>query len=859
MQKISSKEIKNKFIEFFVKNGHMQIEDSSIIPKNDPTLLFVNSGMAPLKDFFTGAVKPPSKRLCDVQPCIRTIDIDSIGDKHHLTSFQMLGSWSIGDYFKEKAIYYAYTLLTEYIKIPKEKLYVTVFSGDEELNIPMDKEAYDCWIKVGVPEDHIIQCGKEDNFWGPTSETGPCGPCTEIFFDTGDGKKYVPGEEFDTKSRYIEIWNAGVFMQFNKNADGSFSKLAFNSVDTGAGLERLAMVLGGYDSVYQTDLLLPIKKRIEKELEGKGKLQEREVLILTDHLRTASVILSEKVVPSNEGRGYTPRKLIRRCMMITYKNKIFDFNFSEIVKFILEEYKDIFPHFKENYEFIIKELEKECTQFGKVLSSGLERLENIKEKAISTDTVFDLVTTYGLPFDIVKQYAIENNLEVNEEEFRNKIEEHKEKSKNVVVNEEVKSLNSALNLLDDCKTTVFMGYEVLSCEGVIQKIIKEGKIEKHVSEGENALLVLNKSCFYAQSGGQCGDSGYIYSKNFKFRVSDVKKNKDGVFVHIGVLENGEINQGDEACLTVDEDRRNKISCNHTAVHLLQSALRKIFGEEVHQAGSNVEENKLRFDFNYENQIKETDIYNIEKIVNSLIRRNIERNVKVQELSEAIASGAMALFESKYKDKVRVVSYADVSKELCGGTHTSRTGNIGLFIITSVEGIGKGMKRVTAVTGEEALEFVQNKIKDVAVVSKLYKVKPEDMVLKVTKEFEKVHSKNKESKEINLDNAKYLDLCPNLKFGYIVLNESSKKLTSEIIKKSDEINGLFLCIVSNDDKKQVTLAISDKLQERYKANEILRQIMTCFNGKGGGNKKIATGVAKVSEIDLIKKLKNICVN
>ena len=859
MQKISSKEIKNKFIEFFIQNGHMQIEDSSIIPKNDPTLLFVNSGMAPLKDYFTGAAKPPSKRLCDVQPCIRTIDIDSIGDKHHLTSFQMLGSWSIGDYFKEKAIYYAYTLLTEYIKIPKEKLYVTVFSGDKELSIPMDKEAYDCWIKVGVPEDHIIQCGKEDNFWGPTSETGPCGPCTEIFFDTGDGKKYVPGGEFDTKSRYIEIWNAGVFMQFNKNADGSFSKLAFNSVDTGAGLERLAMVLGGYDSVYQTDLLLPIKKCIEKELEGKGKLQEREILILTDHLRTASVILSEKVIPSNEGRGYTPRKLIRRCMMITYKNKIFNFDFSEIVKFILDEYKDIFPHFKENYEFIIKELEKECTQFGKVLSSGLERLENIKEKTISTDTVFDLVTTYGLPFDIVKQYALENNLEVNEEEFKNKIEEHKEKSKNVVVNEEIKSLNSALNLLDDCKTTVFTGYEVLSCEGVIQKIIKEGKIEKHVSEGENALLVLNKSCFYAQSGGQCGDSGYIYSNNFKFRVSDVKKNKDGVFVHIGILENGKINQGDEACLSVDEVRRNKISCNHTAVHLLQSALRKIFGEEVHQAGSNVEENKLRFDFNYENQIKETDVYNIEKIVNSLIRKNIERNVQVQDLSEAIASGAMALFESKYKDKVRVVSYSDVSKELCGGTHTSRTGNIGLFIITSVEGIGKGMKRITAVTGEDALEFVQNKIKDVATVSKLYKVKPEDMVLKVTKEFEKVHSKNKESKEVNLDNAKYLDLCPNLKFGYVVLNESTKKLTSEIIKKSDEINGLFLCIVSSGDKKQITLAISDKLQERYKANEILRQIMTCFNGKGGGNKKIATGAVEVSEIDLIRKLRNICIN
>ena len=310
---ISSREIRDKFLEFFKENDHMQISGASIIPKNDPTLLFINSGMAPIKDYFTGGEKPPCKRLCNVQPCIRTIDIDSIGDKHHLTSFQMLGSWSIGDYFKEKATYYAYTLLTEYIKIPKEKLYVSVFSGDDELSLPFDSEAYECWKKLGVPEDHIVKCGREDNFWGPTSETGPCGPCTEIFYDTGDGQKYVPGGEFDTKNRYIEIWNAGVFMQLNKNSDGTFSKLAFNSVDTGAGLERLAMVLGGYSSVYDTDLLCPIKEAIESQLENINDIPKREVLILTDHLRTASIILSEKVPPSNEGRGYTPRKLIRRC------------------------------------------------------------------------------------------------------------------------------------------------------------------------------------------------------------------------------------------------------------------------------------------------------------------------------------------------------------------------------------------------------------------------------------------------------------------------------------------------------------------------------------------------------------------
>ena len=343
MDKISSIDIRNKFIAFFKEKDHMEIVDSSIVPKNDPTLLFINSGMAPLKNYFIGVEKPPYPRLCDVQPCIRTIDIDSIGDKHHLTSFQMLGSWSINDYFKEKAISLAYEFLTKCLEIPKEKLYVTVFAGDKELGLPLDQEAYDFWKKAGMPESHIIACGKEDNFWGPTAETGPCGPCTEIFYDTGEGEEYTPGGEFDTKKRYIEIWNAGVFMQLNKNADGSYSKLGFTSVDTGAGLERLAMVLNDYDSAYQTDLLFPIKEKIIENLPSENSLSEIELRILTDHLRTAALILSEHVCPSNEGRGYIPRKLIRRCMMITAKNKISDFNFSEVIEFITEKYKEIFP------------------------------------------------------------------------------------------------------------------------------------------------------------------------------------------------------------------------------------------------------------------------------------------------------------------------------------------------------------------------------------------------------------------------------------------------------------------------------------------------------------------------------------
>ena len=352
-EKLSSIGIKNKFLSFFKERGHMEITNSSIIPKNDPTLLFINSGMAPIKNYFTGVEKPPCPRLCDIQSCIRTIDIDSVGDKHHLTSFQMLGSWSINDYFKEKAIALAFEFLTKYLNIPKEKLYVTVFSGDKDLDLPLDEEAYEYWKKVGMPEDHIVKCGKEDNFWGPTAETGPCGPCTEIFYDTGEGLKYVPGGEFDTKKRYIEIWNAGVFMQLNKNADGTFSRLSFTSVDTGAGLERIAMVLGGYSTVYDTDLLNPIKKFIESNIPSGSSICAKDILIMTDHLRTATLILSEKVPPSNEGRGYIPRKLLRRCMMITAKNKIWDFDFSGVANFIIEKYSELFANFSKNKNYII--------------------------------------------------------------------------------------------------------------------------------------------------------------------------------------------------------------------------------------------------------------------------------------------------------------------------------------------------------------------------------------------------------------------------------------------------------------------------------------------------------------------------
>ena len=853
---ISSVEIRDRFISFFKGKDHMEITDSSVVPKNDPTLLFINSGMAPIKNYFTGVEKPPYPRLCDIQPCIRTIDIDSIGDKHHLTSFQMLGSWSINDYFKEKAIALAFEFLTEHLNIPKEKLFVTVFSGDDEIGLPCDDDAYEYWKKVGMEESHIVKCGKEDNFWGPTAETGPCGPCTEIFYDTGEGQEYVPGGEFDTKKRYIEIWNAGVFMQLNKNADGTFSKLGFTSVDTGAGLERLAMVLNGYSTVYDTDLLKPIKDQIiNKTSEMNKSLPEKDVLIITDHLRTATLILSENVKPSNEGRGYIPRKLIRRCMMLTTKSKIMNFDFSKIIEFIVDNYSNMFQKFAKNKEFIIKEFKKEQNQFEKIVVKGTEMLENIKlnRKIISGQEAFDLVTTYGLPFDIVKQYALENGMSVDEKEFKNKLDEHKEKSRNISNSALGSSLKDVFDLVKNAPETEFLGYDQDECTGKILNLFIEGKEVSLAEKGDKVSLICDKTVFYATSGGQCSDSGYIHGENFKIKIDDVQKNNN-VYIHSGEVEFGKLKVGDVANLVIDKEKRLKIANNHTAVHLLQSALQNIYGKNLHQTGSKVEESKLRFDFNYDNQISEKEIFEIEKLVNLYIRKNIPRKVEIKELSEALESGAMALFENKYGEKVRVVNFGDVSSELCGGTHTEFTGNIGMFSVLSVEGIGKGLKRITAVTGEEALKYLQNKVFEINEISKMLKVKTSEITGKIQKMMDKKSLDKNTCIALTEKDVKPLVCESGMEIGVINLEESGKKTANEVIKIADKTKKIIIC-VAGQEKKQIIVAVNDEQVENYRANEMLSKVMEKLGGKGGGNKKLATGGAKENNVkisDVIRK-------
>ena len=856
MPKITSKEIREIFLKFFEDKKHLKIPGSSIIPTNDPTLLFINSGMAPLKKYFTGEAQPPNSDLCNIQPCIRTIDIDEIGDRHHLTSFEMLGSWSINNYFKEKAIALAFELLVEGFKIPKEKLYVTVFEGSKELNLSPDYESAKAWENLGIPKSHIVFQPFEDNFWGPAGETGPCGPCTEVFYDTGDdhGQAYVEGGEFDTKSRYIEIWNAGVFMQFNKNSDGTYTPLKFKSVDTGAGLERLAMVLNGLDSVYETDLLKPVMDEIAKQ--SKGGLNERAMRIIADHLRTTSFILSEGIKPSNDGRGYIPRRLIRKCAALTLKAKVEEFNFVSVLEKVVEQYSGFYKHFQQNKEEIISTFENERTHFQQVLKDGFKRLEKITGKEnfkISGKDAFLLVSTYGIPIELIQEYAEEKGGNVNIDEFKEEFKKHQEISKSPSAGSgeegEALDLKELEDVLGDISQTQFKGYEVYDCEGTILSIIKDGEKKDSAKAGDKVLIITDKTPFYAESGGQVPDIGEIITADGKADVTDVQKNDNATFAHLAVVKEGIFKVNSTVNMKIDIERRLKIQANHSSVHLLQSALRKLLGDSISQTGSLVEEDRLRFDFQYDNKLTEEEIEKVEKEVNKYIQMNVPLTTEITTLNDAIKKGVLAFFGDKYGDSVRVVQFGEISKELCGGTHISATGSIGCFKILSEGSVGRGIRRITAVTGNTAIEYTQNQIKILKEVASKLKVSPENVVPKIDALLKA--PKKKESSEFKpFDKSQIQEGTKTSgsgqKYFVKVFEEFSDEIRDEAIRISEIIQGIVCFICKVEDKLRVVVAVDKPLSKKYNANLVIKNALKYIDGKGGGKPYLALGGGVYSE-------------
>lgn len=851
MYTITSDEIRTIFLEYFQKHNHKKISESSVIPENDPTLLFINSGMAPLKNYFTGEEVPPASNLCNIQPCIRTIDIDDIGDRHHLTSFEMLGSWSFNNYFKEDAIKLAFELLTEGFKIPKEKLYATVFMGSKELNLEPDTESIEYWQKVGMDRSHIVPRPFEDNFWGPTAETGPCGPCTEVFYDTGDefGEAYVEGGEFDTKSRYIEIWNAGVFMQLNKLSDGTYEPLKFKSVDTGAGLERLTMTLNKLNSVYEIDSLRPIVDIIKKQcanLNPNSNIPEQKINILTDHLRTITILLAAGAVPSNTGRGYVPRKLIRKCCTILAKYKMDNFNYQEVIDRVIEHYKKYYGHFETNRNKIYSVFNKEVESYSTILKDGTARIEKMCDgkTTISGKDAFVLVTSYGLPFDFIQEYAQEHGMTIDKEEYDKEIKHHKEISK-LGSNEEGgngNSLENLKNMADDFPKTDFVGYDDISCTGHIVGIIKDNEEVESVGENEQAIIVTDRSCFYAESGGQIADTGIMDGGNVQLQVTDVKK-VEGVFFHFVNVISGQVRIDQTVNMKIDADRRTNIEANHSAVHLLQKALRVHLGDSVKQAGSLVTDDRLRFDFQYDNKLESDVLDKIEATVNEYIRADYKRDVKETSYEQAVKEGALAFFSDKYSDIVRMVSFGDVSKELCGGTHISSTGKIGFCKIISEESAGRGIRRIVALTRNEAVLYVQEEIKLLNEISAKLRVGKKQILSKLdTLGTKKEQTSNVDFSVMTKDQISQKTMQNENGISYMTNEYSAMtdEVRDEAIRVAEIIKGVVCFYSVVEGKVQLTIAIDKELSKKLNANGVIKKALAYIDGKGGGSAYLARG-------------------
>ncbi len=694
MKWTSLNDLRESYLNFFEEKGHLRLGSFPLVPQGDKSLLLINSGMAPMKKFFTGEVTPPRNRVTTCQKCIRTPDLERVGiTARHGTFFEMLGNFSFGDYFKNEAIPWAWEYLTKTLEIPAELLWPSVYEEDDE--------AYALWRDViGVPEQRIVRMGKEDNFW--EHGTGPCGPCSEIYFDRGE--KYgcgsadcKPGCECD---RYMEIWN-NVFSQFNNMGDGTYTELEHKNIDTGMGLERLACVMQGVDNMFEVDTIRNILNKV-CEISGKeyGKDTKTDISIraITDHARASTFMISDGIIPSNEGRGYVLRRIIRRAVR---HGKLIGINrafFMELCDVVINENKSGYPELIEKKDLITKVITNEEASFNKTVDKGLTMLEELTKNGgmLSGEDAFRLYDTYGFPFDLTVDILNEKGMTVDEEKFKALMNEQREKARNARGDGE--SWKSDGISCDGIAATEFVGYTDEVCTAKVLAILKDGEKTDTLGEGDKAILVLDRTSFYAESGGQVGDTGLISTANGDFIVENTTKTATGVFLHFGFVNSGIIATDDTANAVIDTDRRNAIKRNHTAAHILQAGLRAVLGEHVEQAGQLVNENAVRFDFTHFSGMTAEEIEQVEAFVNTAILNGIAVINEEMPIAKAKEMGAMALFGEKYGDIVRVVNVVGTSIELCGGTHVDNTAKLGLFHIISEASVAAGVRRIEAVTG-----------------------------------------------------------------------------------------------------------------------------------------------------------------
>ena len=837
----STAQIRQAFLNFFADKGHQKVSSSSLVPSDDPTLLFTNAGMNQFKDVFLGTEQRKYTRATSSQRCVRAggkhNDLENVGytARHH-TFFEMLGNFSFGDYFKQQAIAYAWTFLTQELKLPKEKLLVTIYSEDDE--------AFDIWHnEIGVPKEKIIRIATSDNFWS-MGDTGPCGPCSEIFYDHGEhiwgGPPGTPEEDGD---RFIEIWNL-VFMQFNRQANGDMLPLPKPSIDTGMGLERISAILQNVHSNYEIDIFQNLIKATA-EIVGTSSLEDKSLRVVADHIRSCSFLISDGVMPSNEGRGYVLRRIIRRAVRHGNKLGAKGVFFYKLVAALATEMGDAYPELNEQRAVIEKVLRVEEEQFSRTLERGMlilnDALSDLEGKVVPGELVFKLYDTYGFPADLTNDVAREKGLSIDEEGFEQAMAEQRKRAQ--------KASNFDLDYNEQLRSdleSVFVGYELEQNTAQIKEIFVQGQSVAEIAAGTEGTIILDESPFYAEAGGQAGDTGTLVKDSGGFEVQDTVKLGKAI-AHKGAALS-ELKVGDSVQANVNGARRHAIKLNHSATHLMHAALKSVLGEHVNQKGSLVQPERLRFDFSHYEAMTKEQVLAVETMVNEQILANHALQTKLMGLEQAKEAGAMALFGEKYDDDVRVVSMGDFSMELCGGTHVARTGDIGLFKIISESGIASGVRRIEAVTGITALQYVQQQAFELTSISAVLKTDVTTVGERVLQLIEQTKTLEKEVTKLKQEiaNSAGSDLLSQINeingvkvLSYHVQGIESGALRTMIDDLKNQIgSGVILLGVATGEKVSLIAGVTKDLTQKVKAGELVNYVAQQVGGKGGGRPDMA---------------------
>ena len=857
-------ELRQKFLKFFESKGHTIVRSSSLVPHDDPTLLFTNAGMNQFKDVFLGFDKRPYNRATTAQKCVRAggkhNDLENVGytARHH-TFFEMMGNFSFGDYFKRDAIHFAWEFLTspEWLNIPKDKLLATVYAEDDE--------AYNIWLnEIGMPAERIVRIGDNkgakyasDNFW-QMGDTGPCGPCSEIFYDHGEEIwGGIPGSPEEDGDRWIEIWNC-VFMQFNRDEQGNMNPLPKPSVDTGMGLERMAAVMQHVHSNYEIDLFQDLLKAVARETGSPFSMDEPSLKVVADHIRSCSFLIADGVLPSNEGRGYVLRRIIRRAVRHGYKlgqSKPF---FHKLVADLVKEMGDAYPELKEKQVQIEEALKNEESRFAQTLETGMALLENALAKGskkLDGEIIFKLYDTYGFPYDLTADICRERNIELDEDGFNREMEAQRARAR------AAQSFKANAQLPYDGQDTEFKGYSERQTESKVLALYKDGEQVNELNEGEEGAIVIDFTPFYAESGGQVGDVGYIFAGENRFEVHDTQKIKAAVFGQFGIQTSGRLKVGDSVTAKVDDEIRNANMRNHSATHLMHKALRDVLGEHVEQKGSLVTAESTRFDISHPQAVTAEEIAEVERRVNEAILANVAVNAAIMSMEDAQKTGAMMLFGEKYGDEVRVLQMGGFSTELCGGTHVSRTGDIGLFKIISEGGIAAGVRRIEAITGLNALKWAQEQerlVKDIIAETKAQTEK--DVLAKIqagaahAKALEKELARAKAELAVHagtklLDDAKDLGAAKLVAAQIEADAAALREIVTDLTGKSEQ--AIVLLAAVNDGKVSLCAGVSKPLTAKVKAGDLVKFAAEQVGGKGGGRPDLAqaggTDAAKLPEM------------